>query len=52
MIKLTISLGLVSFDGHDGLDVDTVIRALDQQLYETKHSGRNKESAVPYNQTL
>ncbi len=51
-IKLTISLGLVSFDAQDKLDVDTVIRALDQQLYEAKNSGRDRVCAVIYKQTL
>lgn len=51
-IKLTISLGLVSFDELDELDVDTVIRALDQQLYVAKNTGRNRISAVRYKQTL
>ena len=51
-IKLSISLGLVSFDSKDNIDIDTVIRALDQQLYEAKNSGRDKVSAVLYKQTL
>ncbi len=51
-IKLTVSLGMVSFDSKDDLDVDTVIRALDRQLYEAKNSGRNKVRALPYKKTL
>lgn len=51
-IRLTVSIGLVSFDSADNLDVDLVIHALDQQLYEAKNSGRNRVSAVPYIQTI
>lgn len=51
-IKFTISLGLVSFDSQDNLDVDTVIQALDKQLYEAKNSGRDKVNAMVYRQTI
>ena len=51
-IKITISLGLVSFNSQDKIDIDTVIRTLDKQLYEAKNSGRDKVSAVIYKQTI
>lgn len=47
-LSITISIGVVSFDSADDLNVDTVIQALDKQLYEAKNTGRNKTCALPF----
>ncbi|MFH0790194.1 MAG: GGDEF domain-containing protein [Candidatus Omnitrophota bacterium] len=41
-LKFTISVGLVSLDGQDGVEVDTLFLYLDKQLYEAKNKGRNR----------
>ncbi len=40
--KFTISIGLITLDGKDQTDVDSLFHALDKQLYEAKRTGRNK----------
>ncbi|MFH1062436.1 MAG: diguanylate cyclase [Candidatus Omnitrophota bacterium] len=51
-LRFTISIGLVSFDGQDDINVDKVIKALDTQLYKAKNSGRNKVCESLYKETL
>ncbi|MBU1088128.1 MAG: diguanylate cyclase [Candidatus Omnitrophica bacterium] len=48
----TVSIGLVTFDRQDDLNVDKVISALDIQLYKAKNSGRNKVCEVLYKDTI
>jgi two-component system cell cycle response regulator len=40
--KFTVSIGLISADSKDQLDVDSLFKTLDKQLYEAKNTGRNK----------
>lgn len=47
-LKLTVSLGLVSFDKKDSLDGDSLMRAMDRQLYRAKQTGRDKICAANY----
>lgn len=47
-LRFTISIGLVTFDGLDDINVDKVIKALDTQLYKAKNTGRNKVCEVIY----
>ncbi|GHV81989.1 hypothetical protein AGMMS49991_05470 [Spirochaetia bacterium] len=39
--QVTISLGIVSFDGNSNLSVDEVIHRADEALYQSKATGRN-----------
>lgn len=41
-LDITISLGLVSVEGKDNSDIDSLLQTLDKQLYEAKNTGRNK----------
>jgi diguanylate cyclase (GGDEF)-like protein len=41
-LELTISIGLITVDNNDRVDIDTLLQVLDQQLYEAKNTGRNK----------
>ena len=47
-LQFTISIGLVTFDGQDNINVDKAIHALDSQLYQAKNSGRNKVCETLY----
>jgi diguanylate cyclase (GGDEF)-like protein len=47
-LQFTISIGLVTFDGQDNINVDKAIHALDSQLYQAKNSGRNKVCEALY----
>ena len=40
--QIHISLGVMSWDGQDGMHVDSLIRAADQALYRAKAAGRNR----------
>ncbi len=51
-LRFTVSIGLVTFDGLDDINVDKVIRALDAQLYTAKNNGRNKVCEALYKDTL
>lgn len=47
-LRFTVSMGLVSFDKEDVLGEDSLMRAMDKQLYKAKQTGRNKVCAVAY----
>lgn len=47
-LRFTVSMGLVSFDKEDSLDEDSLMRAMDRQLYKAKQTGRNKICATNY----
>ena len=40
--KFTISIGLLTVDGKDVINVDSLLKSLDKQLYEAKNTGRDK----------
>jgi len=41
VFKVTMSFGVAAIEGHDGRDVDSIIRMADDALYRAKHAGRN-----------
>lgn len=47
-LRFTISIGFVSFDKEDSLNEDSLMRAMDKQLYQAKQTGRNKVCAIAY----
>jgi diguanylate cyclase (GGDEF)-like protein len=51
-VKFTISLGLVCLDSKDEVNVDSLFRVLDKQLYKAKDSGRNKLCGGLYKDSL
>ncbi|MFH1578453.1 MAG: diguanylate cyclase [Candidatus Omnitrophota bacterium] len=46
--NMTVSIGVVSFDGQDSLNEDSLTQAMDKQLYKAKHGGRNKVCGKEY----
>jgi len=40
-LQITLSIGIISFDGTEDMDFDKIIQALDQQLYKAKNAGRD-----------
>jgi diguanylate cyclase (GGDEF)-like protein len=42
--QVTISLGVVSFDGHTNATPDDIIKRADEALYQSKENGRNRTS--------
>ncbi|MDR2211247.1 MAG: GGDEF domain-containing protein [Spirochaetaceae bacterium] len=42
--QVTISLGLVSFDGRTNADSNEIIKRADEALYQSKENGRNRTS--------
>jgi two-component system cell cycle response regulator len=44
IVPITASAGVASFPGHAG-DADTLVRAADDALYESKRAGRNRTTA-------
>ncbi|MDD5348377.1 MAG: diguanylate cyclase [Candidatus Omnitrophica bacterium] len=51
-LRFTTSIGMVSVDSKDAVDVDLLLQALDKQLYEAKNTGRNKVCAKMYKDSL
>lgn len=47
-LRFTVSIGFVSFDKEDSLSEDSLMRAMDKQLYKAKQTGRNKVCAIAY----
>jgi len=41
-IRITVSLGAVSFPSTDATDLDDLIRRADAAMYEAKKAGRNR----------
>ncbi|MFW5740978.1 MAG: diguanylate cyclase, partial [Myxococcota bacterium] len=39
---VTVSIGVAAFDPDEGVDIGTVVRRADQELYQAKHDGRNR----------
>lgn len=45
-LTVSLSMGLITVENDDRVDVDTLLRLLDQQLYQAKRSGKNKTCAA------
>lgn len=49
-LQITLSIGIISFDGTEDLSFDKIIQALDPQLYKAKNAGRDCICAQAFKQ--
>ncbi len=45
--SLTISIGVATYGGEEGVDADALVKAADEALYRAKVSGRNRVEMAP-----